>query len=110
MDKALESVTGRLAKSAQVKEVFGEPFEANGRTYVPVAQVGYGFGEGTKEGGTGVGGQVAAKPVGIVEINAEGARLIRFEPPWRLLAGVGIGMLLGMRAGWRMARRRRHSG
>nr|HID13185.1 hypothetical protein [Anaerolineae bacterium] len=73
-----------LRKKANVNACFGEPVTAEGRTVIPVAEVGYGFGlgvghgpvveeEALKEtGGGGGGGGVRARPLAVVEVTPEG--------------------------------------
>lgn len=65
-----------------VKRVYGEPIERNGRTIIPIADTGalFGFGsgsggnaEGSGDGGGG-GGKVAGKPIGFLEIDEKGTR------------------------------------
>lgn len=88
----LQSLSERLAGSASVKQVFGEPIHAAGKTIVPVARVRYALGGGGGGGenklmaegrpmsgsGGGGGGAVIASPVGALEISEEGTRFIRF--------------------------------
>jgi len=76
---------GQLHEKATVKTVFGDPMTANGRTIIPVANVRYAFGvgmgrgksekqEGSGEGGGG-GGGVMIRPVAILEIGEQDARV-----------------------------------
>ena len=88
----LQSLSERFAGSANVKQVFGEPIQAGGRTIVPVARVQYylggGWGGGEQEGvsadhplaagGGGGGGWVKASPEGALEITDTGVRFVRF--------------------------------
>ena len=89
----------RLKSTSDVDCVFGKPFESHGKLYVPCAIVRYGFGGGeeTKEGHAGIGGGVNSKPAGVLEISADGARFIHFEPSWRQIATVGLVVWLGLR-------------
>ncbi len=77
-----------LRRKANVNAVFGRPVTVEGRTVIPVAEVGYGFGlgfgsagseeEGKTEGeGGGGGGGARARPLGVIEITSEG---IHVEP------------------------------
>ncbi len=105
----LKSMADRLAESAHVKRVYGDPVTVGERTVIPVARVRYGFGGGAgrksgagDEGGGGGGGVVAA-PVGVVEITPQGTRFIAI-PDWRRIAAIAaLGVVLGML----FARRRR---
>jgi uncharacterized spore protein YtfJ len=44
----LQSMAERVATSASVRQVFGEPIERGGRTIIPVARVQYGLAEATE--------------------------------------------------------------
>lgn len=60
-----------------VKRVYGEPFQSNGITVIPVASVKGGFGSGEGEGGgetpTGRGGGmgISARPIGAYKIQGD---------------------------------------
>ena len=89
----LQVLSERFAGTASVKQVFGEPIVAGGKTVVPVARVQYflGGGGGSGEhmgehverplsgGGGGGGGWVRARPAGALEISEAGVRFIRFS-------------------------------
>ena len=45
--EGFQSILDRLGNSASVKNVYGEPIVAEGKTIIPVAKVGYGFGGGS---------------------------------------------------------------
>ena len=103
----LQTLSERLATTASVKQVFGEPITASGRTIIPVARVRYGLGAGFGSdklgggsdlgaGGGGGGGGVQASPVGVLEITNEGTRFERFFDPRQAIVLVGIGFALGM--------------
>lgn len=75
-----------LRQKANVNTAFGKPVAVEGRTVIPVAEVGYGFGLGFGAGvseeevqpqgeGGGGGGGVRARPLGVVEVTAEGVRV-----------------------------------
>lgn len=85
----IKDVTEKIQKNANVKAVFGEPYEKGSRTIIPVARVsicGCGGGgtkkskedeenqEKSKGKGMGFGLHVKAVPVGYIEIDDEGAR------------------------------------
>jgi len=102
----LQALTERFAATATVKQVFGEPIEAQGKTIVPVARVWYHVGAGwggrkaeSGEGGSGGGGgggTVAAIPVGVLEVTPEGVRFERFFDAKQAGILVGAGFLLGV--------------
>lgn len=108
--KILGLLGDRLQSGASVRAVFGDPVEAHGRTVIPVARIGYGFGAGGRTAGNeatrpedgGGGAGLRARPVGALEITAGGTRFIPFLDPARLgvalLAGVLIGLRLGRRS------------
>jgi MYXO-CTERM domain-containing protein len=114
--KLFTTWTERLQNAANVKSVFGDPIEAQGRTLVPVARVCYGFGAGqanresgddssddsAKKGGGG-GGGASARPLGVLEVTAEGTRFISAPGNGKLYGGIAVGVLLGL---W-LGRRRR---
>jgi uncharacterized spore protein YtfJ len=112
----LEKISGALNSAANVKSVFGEPIEAQGRTVVPVAKVAYGFGGGAGGGygkpgselsrhgeGGGGGGGVRAWPAGALEITAAGTRFI----PYFDAKTLSLAFVAGLVAG-RFFLRRRH--
>ncbi|MBI3998713.1 MAG: hypothetical protein HY355_06735 [Armatimonadetes bacterium] len=92
---------GQVHERATVKTVFGEPFQVNGRTIIPVAKVAYGFGFGagrsnerekeeeeTGEGGGG-GGGVSVRPVAVLEISGQDTKVKPIVDVTRLaLAGM----------------------
>jgi uncharacterized spore protein YtfJ len=108
----LQEVLGTMVNQAGTKTVFSEPVSVNGRTIVPVARVRCGFGGGSghngraheKEGGGGGGGFVA-RPVGYVEIDAQGSRFVPILDPQALALGAGLGLGLGWAFGRLLFRR-----
>jgi uncharacterized spore protein YtfJ len=80
---------GQIHERATVKTVFGEPYQVNGRTIVPVAKISYGFGFGAGRGpkengeddsrgggaGGGGGGRVSVRPVAVLEMSAAETRV-----------------------------------
>lgn len=106
----IEPLVERLNSGASVKAVYGEPIEAQGKTIIPVAKVGYGFGAGfgkkaegqdrPDEGG-GIGVGLGARPVGVIEITGEDTRFIPCGSGKKLAAF----LVLGFVAGFIIARR-----
>jgi uncharacterized spore protein YtfJ len=102
VQELLRDVEQTMATSATVRNVFGEPIKHNGRTVIPVARVGYGFGGVGRSGklpegeGGGAGGGVVAMPVGAVEISDEGTRYISFSLDKKLLGAFAVGAFAGM--------------
>jgi uncharacterized spore protein YtfJ len=102
----LQSLSDKLATSASVKNVYGEPVTVGNRTIIPVACVRYGFGAGggEKRGeqeshGGGGGGGMFAKPAGVLEITPEGTRFIPFPDYRKIAAAVAAGLILGLIVG-----------
>ena len=115
-------IVSQLGAHAGVETVFGEPVVAEGRTVVPVARVRYGFGGGYGRGedaagtssevvaepddlergeGGGFGGGVVATPVGVVELSPGGTRFVPTTARRQLLAGLGVGAVVGFLLGRR---------
>ena len=112
-----KNVTERLHGSANVRNVYGEPIVAEGKTIIPVAKVRYGFGAGFGEGdgsedaghGGGGGGGVEITPIGIIEITPEGTNYISFEDRSRLIkAGLALGLIAMFILGRMLLRKRRN--
>lgn len=106
----LESIVDRIKEHANVKTVYGEPIERDGKTVIPVAKVTYGFGGGYgSEGkesqengkdhnggeGGGMGGGVKATPAGVVEITDYETRFIKFTNIKKIAAIAGLFLVFG---------------
>lgn len=97
---------GQMHERATVKTVFGEPYQVNGRTVIPVAKVSYGFGFGAGRGnaklnganesggggeGGGGGGRVSVRPVAVLEVSGTETRLKPIVDVTRLaIAGMAL--------------------
>jgi uncharacterized spore protein YtfJ len=123
-DKSFEILAEHLEHDASVKNVFGEPITAQGKTIIPVARVAMGMGSGfgrksshdgeeklTKadrekmEGtGGGTGGGLIATPKGVYEVTPGKTRFVSADAKRYLLIGGVIGAFIG---GWLFSRRRR---
>ena len=101
MLEAILNRIGQISERATVKTVFGEPYQVNGRTVVPVAKISYGFGFGAGRGdvkengedksGGGGGGRVSVRPVAVLEMSAAGTRVRPIVDVTRLvLAGMAV--------------------
>ena len=109
VQEILQTLTEHFATTANVKQVFGDPIETQGKTIVPVARVMYHVGSGwggrsleAAEGGMGGGGgggAVIALPVGVLEVTQEGVRFERFNGLKRAGIFAGAGFLLGLALG-----------
>lgn len=116
----LKALAERFSATANVKQVFGEPVQTNGKTVIPVARVQYGLGAGggsgerkndsqigpATGGGGGGGGAVKAYPVGALEISDAGTRFIRFLDPVDIVKAC-VGGLVAILIFRRLTRRRR---
>lgn len=106
----VQGIAERLESSASVKRVYGDPITAEGRTIIPVARIGYGFGGGTgnkpgahgeEKTGGGAGGGAGAVPIGLVEISPAGTRFIPFTDKKKMAAVFAAGLLAGLLIGRR---------
>jgi uncharacterized spore protein YtfJ len=107
----LQSLKESFLSQANVKAIYGEPIAAHGKTVIPVAKIMYGYGAGAGTGGVGSssargeggggGGGVRAIPVGVIEVSDQQTRFVPITDRKRLagavLAGIGLGMLIGWR-------------
>jgi len=107
----LQSLKESILSQANVKAIYGEPIAAHGKTVIPVAKIMYGYGAGAGTGGVGDtsargeggggGGGVRAVAVGVIEVSDQQTRFVPITNRKRLagavLAGIGLGMLLGWR-------------
>ncbi|MCW8194516.1 hypothetical protein F6455_06930 [Proteobacteria bacterium 005FR1] len=103
LSEQLQTLLEHLKSSTGTSKVFGEPICEHGRTIVPVAKLAYGFGGGlgesgstSKSTGSGAGGGIAMKPVGVIEISEQGTRYVPVSDTPRLLAAMGLGVIIGM--------------
>lgn len=108
----LESLAEKLHSSANVKTIYGDPLETQGKTIIPVARIAYGLGGGygkmkpdtaaesspekrPAEGG-GSGGGITVTPVGVIEVSQEQTRFIPLSRRTAKLAGAFLaGLFLG---------------
>lgn len=91
----------QFQEKATVKTVFGEPYQVDGRTLIPVANVRYMFGmgmgrgisqkqEGSGEGGGG-GGGMTIRPVAVLEVSGQETKVKPIPDTTRLaLAGMAL--------------------
>lgn len=88
---------GTAGQALSVKRVFGEPYEKDGMTVIPVARFGGGggLGEGNKEGERGHGGGfgLGARPAGMYVI---GGGKVRWQPAVDVNRVIWGGQLLGI--------------
>lgn len=99
-ERILAGVVDKIRASASVEMAYGPSRVIGDKTIIPIAVVSYGFGAGagggqaeaTAEspkggtgGGGGGGGGVKVKPIAVLEVSAEGTRLIPVFDLTRLL-------------------------
>lgn len=105
--ESIRSIIEQMGQRASVKSVYGEPIEFGGKTVVPIAKIGYGFGGGygssdEEKGGSGAGGGggVSATPVGVLEVTEDSTQFVRFKSRKRIslafIAGIAVGLLWGI--------------
>lgn len=102
----LQSLKESVLSQANVKTIYGEPVETQGKTIIPVAKIIYGYGAGAGTGGVGDtsakgeggggGGGVRAVPVGVIEVSDQPTRFVPISDRKKLSAAVGLGFLLGL--------------
>jgi uncharacterized spore protein YtfJ len=111
----IENIATPLQHNASVRNVFGEPITAQGKTIIPVAQIAFGFGGGfgqknkpsvndssKGEEGAGGGGGMFARPKGVYEVTDSGTRFIPVNNTMQLLLAGLAGFLI---RGWLLRRR-----
>jgi uncharacterized spore protein YtfJ len=120
----VEELAARLGQSASVKNVYGEPIAAEGKTIIPVARVAFGFGGGFGKGkkkdkisenpadlsdknpegeGAGGGGGMRAKAVGVYEITNNQTKFIPVNNNKQIVIAAIVGFMV---RGW-LAKRKR---
>jgi uncharacterized spore protein YtfJ len=110
----IETITQPF-QNTSIKKIYGEPINVQGKTIIPVARLTFGFGGGlgekkgvtddqklapsaknsSNEGGGGLGGGMAATPIGYIEVTPERTRFVRFDVMKYVFAGLGLGLLFG---------------
>jgi uncharacterized spore protein YtfJ len=107
----IQDISERLSDSANIKKIFSEPIEIEGKKIITVAKVSYGFGGGSGKNpngsseaeGSGGGGGVMAKPVGMIEITKDATKYIPFDDIKKFLGYLAGGIFVG----WFIARKMR---
>ncbi|MCH8960344.1 MAG: hypothetical protein IH820_03255 [Bacteroidetes bacterium] len=102
-----QSIAERLHSSANVRTVYGEPVETQGKTVIPVSKVRYAFGGGSvpfgEDGGVeeaaGGGGAMQAEPLGVFEVTDAGTRYVPVESGKAVVAALAAGFLVGVLIG-----------
>ena len=111
--KTLKSLVGCLQHGASAKTVFGDPITAEGRTLIPVAKVGCGWGGGLHpsqadpakhekaEPRLGFGAGLGAKPLGVFEVSPEGTKFISLGIGRKIFGALAAGLIVGLILGRR---------
>jgi uncharacterized spore protein YtfJ len=92
----IQDVIGQARDALTVKRVFGEPYEKNGVTMIPVARVQGGAGGGGGEGpggegkGSGGGFGLSARPVGAFQLRGDELVWKPAIDPNRIILGAQI--------------------
>jgi uncharacterized spore protein YtfJ len=115
--KALAPIESALARLTGARLCYGKPVTTAGRTVITVARVrsigGGGLGTARGDGndalssGGGGGGLLDARPVGFIELSADGTRYVPIDDRRVPLAAIAGGALLTFALTRRVARRRR---
>ncbi len=82
----LKSAMGEIERLLNTKTVVGEPITVEGNTLIPLVSIGFGFGAASGTGkmksgsasegiGGGTGGGGGVKPIAVIIVNKDGARL-----------------------------------
>jgi uncharacterized spore protein YtfJ len=86
VENMVKTTLGEIEKVISTKTVVGEPITAEGKTIIPLISIGFGFGGGGGSGkgeaqrsgegtGGGTGGGAWVRPVAVIIIDKEGARV-----------------------------------
>lgn len=81
VEKLLKGTVEELDRLLNAKNVLGTPIEKDGATIIPMVSYGFGFGAGggadQKKGqGGGAGAAGGIKPLGVVIVDKDGARVV----------------------------------
>lgn len=107
-EKTLDTLASHLEHNASVKNVYGEPVTADGKTIIPVAKIAFGLGGGFGEGKpadgkhhitgegpkAGAGGGMYATPRGVYEISQAGTKFIPADNLRQFFMGLAAGFLI----------------
>lgn len=111
---ALDTLAARLASSATVKTVFGEPVTVAEKVIIPVAKIAFGLGRASGKRsengpeGASLGGGARAVPAGVVEITSTGTRFIPANVNRKLVLAVLVGFCAGLWCARKGLGRQRH--
>ena len=96
----LQSLKESILSQANVKAVYGDPIEAQGKTVIPVAKIIYGYGAGAGTGGVGDTRARGEGAVGVVAISGQQTRFIPITDRKKLTGVAMTGFALGMLIRW----------
>ena len=126
----LETIAQHFGQNASIKNVYGEPITAHGKTIIPVAKIamGLGGGYGTQKGrkqktaetvekpednngeGLGAGGGMYATAKGVYEVSDKCTRFIPADATRQLLTIAAIAFVTGRWIGRRKRRKQEYKG
>jgi len=101
--EVITEVTGTIQDKANVKAVFGEPYEKDNLTVIPVARVSISGGgctgsneketdENPKKKPQGMGLHIKNVPVGYIEVSNDEARFVEISDPSGIIKlGIALG-------------------
>jgi len=109
LQQILQTMGDRIYGTSGVKTMYGSPIVIEGKTFIPVGRVAYGFGAAGNSvsgmnatddipggQGSGVGGGIVAHPVGVIEITESRTRFIPFRDNRKIIWGVVFGLCVGL--------------
>lgn len=102
IEDIVKSTLGEIEKILSTKSVIGEPVKLENATVIPLVQIGFGFGIGNGGGGgkgreaahgegsgSGVGAGGGVKPVAMIVIDKDGARVVPVTKKSSLIEKMG---------------------
>ncbi len=92
-----QEIMSQVSDAMHARRVFGEPYQKNGVTIIPVATVRGGWGGGggqgeNQEAGWGGGGGLTARPIGAFVINAD---VVTWRPAVDVDRMILVGQIVG---------------
>lgn len=115
---SLEQITGTIRDAATVRTVFGDPYEVDGVTVIPVARTGGGGGAGEGQGpkassddggggGSGGGFGFGTTPVGVYVVKDGAVSFVPVEDRIAMVAKAATVSIAALFA-WRSVAKARH--
>ncbi|MFC1617085.1 spore germination protein GerW family protein [Candidatus Margulisiibacteriota bacterium] len=113
----IKSIADKVQESANIKKIYGDPIEVQGKTIIPVARIAYGFGGGGGEfnelekgktekekmpgvgEGCGCGGGVYTQPIGYIEVTQNKTKFVSIGIFKRCIKFLLLAFFLGLALG-----------